>query len=219
MNSLFRNSELCDLMEKVEIGQRLEREDGLRLFASKDLLAIGYMADQVRRRQNGDDVYFIIDESPEEQPLVETSEQGSGISGSPSIVATMLYGQDETYEARVEQLLTLREAKLRSGLIAFAPVLVQSPGTGLSGVGITQLTGYDALKMLAVARLMLDNFTHISASLTQLGSKLAQVSLAFGVDDLHGHDIKLAQVLQLVRASGRIPVERNHSYDIIRKYV
>ncbi len=52
-------SALGDLVIKVESGIRLTREDGYRLSRSQDLLTLGYMADLVRRRKAGDDVYFI----------------------------------------------------------------------------------------------------------------------------------------------------------------
>lgn len=52
-------SPLRDLVEKVEAGQRLTREEGYRLARSHDLLTLGYMADLVRRRMVGDRVYFI----------------------------------------------------------------------------------------------------------------------------------------------------------------
>lgn len=60
MNSLFANSELAGIAEKVEKGERLSREDGIRLMKSNDLLTIGYMADLVRKRKNGDYAYFIV---------------------------------------------------------------------------------------------------------------------------------------------------------------
>jgi aminodeoxyfutalosine synthase len=54
-----KNSPLADIVEKVEAGERLSREDGIRLFQSNDILTIGYMADLVRRRKVGDYAYFI----------------------------------------------------------------------------------------------------------------------------------------------------------------
>lgn len=215
MNTLFKNSELKDLIVKVETEQPLEREDGLRLFESKDLLAIGYMADLVRRRKNGDYISFINDEYSQGEQLVDGQELGA--NSLDAKVATMVYGHGESYGERIEQLLTLRETQLSQGWLTFLPILADSPGTGVKGSGNCQATGYDVLKMLAVSRLFLDNFQHISAVGTQLGPKLAQVSLAFGVDDLQGTNLTLPQILQMVRAAGRIPVERNRSYEIVRE--
>ncbi|HCC59439.1 MAG TPA: aminofutalosine synthase MqnE, partial [Solibacterales bacterium] len=44
----------------VEAGERLSADDGLALFASPDLLAIGYMANLVRERMHGDKTYFNV---------------------------------------------------------------------------------------------------------------------------------------------------------------
>jgi aminodeoxyfutalosine synthase len=51
---------LHDIEARVEAGQRLTAEDGVRLFASTELPAIGRMADRVRRRLNGDRAYFVV---------------------------------------------------------------------------------------------------------------------------------------------------------------
>ena len=50
----------------------------------------------------------------------------------------------------------------------------------------TPPTGFDALRTLAVSRIYLDNFDHITAYWMGLGLKLAQVALSYGADDLHG---------------------------------
>lgn len=60
MDYLFKNSELSDIKAKIEAGERLSMEDGLRLYRSNELLAIGYMADVVRQRKNGNRTYFIV---------------------------------------------------------------------------------------------------------------------------------------------------------------
>src|SRR5207237_925662 len=52
------DSTLVPIAAKVERGERLTREDGLALFASPDLLAIGRLADLANRRNNGERVYF-----------------------------------------------------------------------------------------------------------------------------------------------------------------
>lgn len=48
MNRLIRQSELRDIYEKVEAGQRINEDDCLRLFRSQDLAAIGSMANLAR---------------------------------------------------------------------------------------------------------------------------------------------------------------------------
>ena len=51
---------LCAVEEKVAQGERLSADDGLALFESHDLLRVGRLADQVRRRKVGDDAYFVV---------------------------------------------------------------------------------------------------------------------------------------------------------------
>jgi aminodeoxyfutalosine synthase len=60
MNKLIERSELRDIYEKVEAGQRISEDDGLRLYASHDLAAIGAMANLVRERKNGNVAYYIL---------------------------------------------------------------------------------------------------------------------------------------------------------------
>jgi aminodeoxyfutalosine synthase len=88
--------------------------------------------------------------------------------------------------------------------------------------------------MLAVSRLVLDNFRHIKAFWINVGLKLAQVSLAFGVDDLdgtvveekisHAAGVDTGQVIErdelvrVIRAAGRVPVERDTLYNVVRRY-
>jgi aminodeoxyfutalosine synthase len=60
MNKLIERSELRDIYEKVEAGQRINEDDGLRLYASHDLAAIGAMANLVRERKNGNVAYYIL---------------------------------------------------------------------------------------------------------------------------------------------------------------
>ena len=88
--------------------------------------------------------------------------------------------------------------------------------------------------MLAVGRLVLDNFKHVKAFWINVGVKLAQVSLAFGVDDLDGtvveerishsagaqtdQAIPREELVRLIRDAGRIPVERDTLYNVVRRY-
>jgi aminodeoxyfutalosine synthase len=53
---------LLSIAEKVQAGERLEREEGITLFASNDLLAIGALADLANRRKNGDRVFFVANQ-------------------------------------------------------------------------------------------------------------------------------------------------------------
>ena len=50
---------LGDIYARVQDGQRLAYEDGVRLFRSRELMAVGALADIVRERKNGNDAYFV----------------------------------------------------------------------------------------------------------------------------------------------------------------
>ncbi len=56
---IFRSESLNEIAERVAAGERLSREDGIRLFESNDLLMVGHLAAIVNARKNGERVYFI----------------------------------------------------------------------------------------------------------------------------------------------------------------
>jgi aminodeoxyfutalosine synthase len=141
--------------------------------------------------------------------------------------ATILYGHVETLEDRVDHLRRLRELQDRTGgFQALIPLAFQPRNSDLAKGAAT--TGFDDLKMLATARLYLDNFDHIKAYWVMLGEKIAQVSLHFGVNDLDGtvveekiaHDagattrqaMTREELITLVREAGKVPVERDTLY-------
>jgi len=62
MDSLVQEAGLGDILEKINTGERLSVADGLRLFQCPDLLAVGYLANIVRERKNGNNAYFIYNQ-------------------------------------------------------------------------------------------------------------------------------------------------------------
>ncbi len=62
MKNFIESAGLGDILEKVEAGERLSCDDGIRLYNSNDILALGYMANLVRNRINGDNAYFIYNQ-------------------------------------------------------------------------------------------------------------------------------------------------------------
>ncbi|PLX92423.1 MAG: aminofutalosine synthase MqnE [Desulfuromonas sp.] len=147
--------------------------------------------------------------------------------------ATMLFGHIEQYSDRVDHLRRLRELQDRTGgFQTFIPLAFQPENTRIQGA--TGVGGVDALKTLAISRLYLDNFQHVKAYWVMLGLKIAQVALAFGVNDLDGtvveeqigHDagadspqaLSKQQIIEMIRKAGRIPVERDTLYNEIRTY-
>jgi aminodeoxyfutalosine synthase len=141
--------------------------------------------------------------------------------------ATMLYGHVETEEERVDHLVKLRELQDDThGFVAFIPLAFHPDNTALSH--IPKPTGYADLRNIAVSRLLLDNFDHIKAYWIMLTPSIAQIALRFGANDLDGtvveekiyHDAGAktseftprAELERLIRAAGRVPVERDTLY-------
>lgn len=60
MRELVINSDIGDIIEKIEQGIRLNFDDGVRLYNTSDLLALGWAANIVRRKLNQDRTYYIV---------------------------------------------------------------------------------------------------------------------------------------------------------------
>lgn len=148
--------------------------------------------------------------------------------------ATMLYGHRESHADRVDHLSRLRDLQDRTGgFQAFVALPFQPGNTPLEQEGIKQTGGVDDLKTIAIARLYLDNFTHIKAYWVMLGERIAQVALTFGANDLDGTVVEEKivheagadsprgmgrdSILRLIRAAGRTPVERDSFYNEVRR--
>jgi aminodeoxyfutalosine synthase len=142
--------------------------------------------------------------------------------------ATMLYGHVETIEERVAHLLRLRGLQDQTrGFSAFIPLSFHPKNTKLSY--LSGPTGWDDLKNVAAARLLLDNFEHIKAYWVMIGEKTAQVALSFGADDLDGTVIEekishmagatsakglsAGQLEQMICSAGLLPVQRDGFYE------
>ena len=99
--------------------------------------------------------------------------------------ATMLFGHVETLEQRVEHLRQLRELQDETqGFTAFIPFAFVPETTDMAHIQPT--TAADELRTLAVSRIYLDNFDHLTAYWISFGLPLAATALNYGVDDLHG---------------------------------
>ena len=141
--------------------------------------------------------------------------------------ATMLYGHIEEARHRVDHLLQLRALQDETGgFQTFIPLAFHPENTELSD--IRKPDGLFDLRMVALSRLMLDNFDHIKAYWIMLGEQTAQLALGYGADDIDGtvvheliyHDagaktpegLTVDSLHQLIREAGRIPVERDTLY-------
>jgi aminodeoxyfutalosine synthase len=140
---------------------------------------------------------------------------------------TMLYGHIETLEQRVDHLRQLRELQDETaGFTGFIPFAFEPQTTILSH--IKPASAFEQLRNLAVSRIYLDNIDHLTAYWVSLGLPLCQVSLSYGVDDLHGTIIEekifhmagattpqqqsIAALEHAIREAGREPVQRDSYY-------
>jgi len=148
--------------------------------------------------------------------------------------ATMLYGHVETLEERIDHLLSLRQLQDKTGgFQSFIPLAFHPKNTKLEQPVIYRTTGFEDIKLLAVSRLMLDNFNHIKAFWIMIGPKLAQISLSFGVDDIDGtvieerithaagaatsQSLTKEELIKMIKVAGRKPVERDTLYNVVRE--
>ena len=144
---------------------------------------------------------------------------------------TMLYGHVETLADRVDHLRQLRQLQDEThGFTGFVPLPYQPDNNKIPVT--TPPTGFDSLRTIAVSRIYLDNFDHITAYWVGLGLKLAQVALNYGADDLHGTIVEEhifhmagartpqlqteAEMIKAIHETGRIPVQRDTFYRPIK---
>lgn len=148
--------------------------------------------------------------------------------------ATMLYGHIETAEHRIDHLLKLRDLQDETGGFQTFIPLAFHPQNNALGVGLQKPSGLMDLRVMAVSRLMLDNFDHIKAYWQMLGIPIAQTAQSYGSDDLDGtvvhekiyHDagsdtpqeLTVTELRRLIEEAGREPVERDTLYhEVIRE--
>jgi cyclic dehypoxanthinyl futalosine synthase len=144
--------------------------------------------------------------------------------------ATMVYGLGETTADRVRHLLNIRDLQDRTGgFRAFIPWSFQSNRTRLPE---RAQTGVDYLRMVALARLVLDNVEHVQAGWVTEGPQMAQMALTFGADDFGGvlmeesvvkatglsFAMTAEQVIALIAETGMIPARRNTEYEILQTF-
>ncbi len=146
--------------------------------------------------------------------------------------ATMLYGHLETAAHRIDHLIRLRDLQDETGgFQVFVPLKFHPANTAMSS--LRPASALDDLRVVAVSRLMLDNFDHIKAYWISLGVGTAQTALAYGADDLDGtvryerihHDagadapetISVDRLRELIVEAGREPIERDSLYRRVRR--
>lgn len=149
--------------------------------------------------------------------------------------ATMLYGHYENYTHRIDHMNRLRELQDKtSGFNTFIPLKFRNKDNDMSDVAESTLI--EDLKNYSVARIFLDNFNHVKAYWPMIGRQTAQLSQAFGVDDLDGTiddstkiysmagseeqnpALTTEQLVDLISQAGFMAVERDTLYNTVKEY-
>ena len=149
--------------------------------------------------------------------------------------ATMLYGHIEKFEHRIHHLEELRKLQDKtSGFQTFIPLKFRNKGNQMSH--IKESTTVEDLRNYAISRIYLDNFDHIKAYWPMIGRTTAQLSLAFGVDDIDGTiddttkiysmagaeeqtpALSTMELVKLIRGVGRQAIERDTLYNVVKDY-
>ncbi len=149
--------------------------------------------------------------------------------------ATMLYGHIEKFEHRIDHLEKLRKLQDKTkGFQTFIPLKFRNENNQMSH--IPESTVVEDLRNYAISRIYLDNFDHIKAYWPMIGRDTAQLSLAFGVNDIDGTiddttkiysmagaeeqapSLSTEQLVNLIRRVGRQAIERDTLYNVIQDY-
>ncbi|MBK7764520.1 MAG: aminofutalosine synthase MqnE [Bacteroidetes bacterium] len=144
--------------------------------------------------------------------------------------ATMLYGHIESYADRVDHMYRLRMLQDETqGFNCFIPLKFRNKDNDMSHIAESSII--EDMKLYAVARIFMDNFSHLKAYWPMLGRSSAQLMMSFGVDDLDGTiddstkiysmagseeqnpSLTTEQLRELISSVGRIPVERDTLYN------
>lgn len=155
--------------------------------------------------------------------------------GMPSN-ATMLYGHIETYQHRIDHMNRLRVLQDKTkGFNTFIPLKFRNKDNQMSHV--KEVSVMEDLKNYAVARIFMDNFSHVKAYWPMIGRTTAQLSLAFGVDDIDGTiddstkiytmagseeqspKLTTRQLVELIKQVNRHPIERDTLYNVVTDYM
>ena len=142
--------------------------------------------------------------------------------------ATMVIGFGETLEQRLDHMKKIRDLQDETGgFRAFITWTYQPLNTALGG---TKVSAQDYMRTLAMTRIFLDNVAHIQGSWVTQGERIGQLTLAFGADDLGSimleenvvraagtsFEMSTRKMVELIRAAGRIPAQRNTTYDVLK---
>ncbi|MFP5213208.1 MAG: cyclic dehypoxanthinyl futalosine synthase [Acidobacteriota bacterium] len=141
--------------------------------------------------------------------------------------ATMMFGHEEEPIHRLEHLFALRELQDRTGgFTAFIPWAFQPGNTNIER---SPETAVSYLRLLAVSRIVLDNFDNLQASWVTMGPKVAQLALHFGANDFGSTMIEenvvaaagvhfrlsIEEIRRIITGAGFTPRQRTMAYALV----
>jgi aminodeoxyfutalosine synthase len=154
--------------------------------------------------------------------------------GMPSN-ATMLYGHIESFEDRIDHMSRLRSLQDKTGgFNTFIPLKFRNGNNQMSH--IEEVSVLEDLRVYAVARIFMDNFPHLKAYWPMIGRQTAQLTLAYGVNDIDGTiddstkiysmagaeeqspTMTTSEIVDLIKKVGRSPIERDSIYNVVKDY-
>lgn len=149
--------------------------------------------------------------------------------------ATLLYGHIEKYWHRIDHMDRLRQLQDKTGgFNTFIPLKFRNKQNDMSHIPESGII--EDMKMYAVSRLFMDNFRHLKSYWPMLGRQQAQLSLAFGVNDIDGTiddstkiysmagseeqnpTMNTEQLVSLIQQAGRVAIERDTLYNEINVF-
>ena len=149
--------------------------------------------------------------------------------------ATMLYGHIETFHHLVDHMDKLRDSQDRiGGFNCFIPLKFRNKDNEMSNISESSIV--EDMKLYAIARIYMDNFSHLKAYWPMLGRQNAQLTLSFGVNDLDGTiddttkiysmagseeqnpAMSTEELVMLIKQAGRKPVERDTLYNEVMAF-
>jgi len=151
--------------------------------------------------------------------------------------ATMVIGFGETYEERALHMLRVRDAQDEciqngydsEGFLAFISWTFQPDNTNMK---VEKQTPEQYLKNVAISRIFIDNIKHFQSSWVTMGPEVGKMSLQYGCDDFGStmmeenvvsaagttHKVNIEQTLEIIRAAGKIPAQRDTKYNLLKVF-
>ena len=153
--------------------------------------------------------------------------------------STVMFGHVESSEQIARHIALLRDMQRHTGgFTEFVPLSFVNSEAPMFLRGLVENvrsgpTGMDVIKVHAIARIMLNNWIpNIQASWVKEGSRMSQLLLTAGVNDLggtlinesistsagaqHGQLMRPSEFRQMIRQAGRVPAERYTTYGLKR---